>query len=103
MSTAPSITYLDNVGGSQSMQVYKRLSYDLLDLAPGHSVLDVGCGIGDDARALAARVGARGKVTGVDKDLAMIAEAWRRNSSGNLPVEFCLGEAHELEFGDGNF
>ena len=31
----------------------KRESYDLLGAGPGREILDVGCGLGDDAAALA--------------------------------------------------
>lgn len=55
----------------------KAASYDLMDIAPGDSVLDVGCGPGIDALALAERVGAAGRVIAVDADPAMIAEGRR--------------------------
>jgi ubiquinone/menaquinone biosynthesis C-methylase UbiE len=47
----------------------------LLDLAPGQRVLDVGCGPGLDARAVAESVGPAGRVAAIDYDPAMIRAA----------------------------
>jgi len=47
----------------------------LLDLAPGHRVLDVGCGPGLDASAVAESVGPTGRVAAIDYDPAMIRAA----------------------------
>ena len=43
----------------------KRESFGLLGAAPGRRILDVGCGLGDDAAALAALVATGGAVVGV--------------------------------------
>jgi len=50
-------------------------TYDFLDrvgLRPGMACLDVGCGGGDVTRELARRVGARGRVVGLDMDAAQL-------------------------------
>lgn len=39
---------------------------DVADIAPGQAVIDVACGTGVVARAVAARLGGRGRVVGVD-------------------------------------
>ena len=44
----------------------KRQTMDLLQLEPGMSVIEIGCGLGLDAEALAARVGPTGRVVGID-------------------------------------
>ena len=53
----------------------KRRIRALLDLAPGQRVLDVGCGPGLDASAVAESVGPAGRVAGIDYDPAMICAA----------------------------
>ena len=49
-----------------------------LELEPGHRVLDLGCGTGDPAMALAQWVGPRGSVLGVDVSEGMLAIARHR-------------------------
>jgi ubiquinone/menaquinone biosynthesis C-methylase UbiE len=89
---------LDTVGANAEAQEYKNLTFDMLELAPGQAVLDVGCGTGDDARTLATRAGPGGRVVGVDMSEAAIAEATRRSSGSGVPVEFRRGNALALEF-----
>ena len=57
------------------LEPFKRRTYALMQIQPGHKVLDVGCGPGTDTIPLAALVGPTGEVRGVDTDAAMIAEA----------------------------
>ncbi len=76
----------------------KRLSFRSLSLRPGASVLDVGCGTGDDARELAKLVGSRGRVVGIDSSESLIAEA-RGRAQGDAPrPEFLVAEARHIEF-----
>jgi len=49
-----------------------------LELKAGQRVLDLGCGTGDPAIALAQWVGPRGRVVGIDSAAAMLAVARRR-------------------------
>ncbi len=56
----------------------KHHSYALMQIQPGHKVLDLGCGPGTDTIHLAPLVGENGQVIGADYDEAMIAEAERR-------------------------
>lgn len=61
----------------------------------GHRALDVGCGTGVAARALAVRVGASGKVSGLDVNEGMLTVArtvapdidWRQGAAEALPFE----------------
>lgn len=92
------LRYLDSVSGAAGAQEYKRQSFELLEITPGQSVLDVGCGTGDDARMLAAVVGPTGRVVGVDLSKSAITEANRRSEGSTAPVEFRLGDAYELGF-----
>jgi ubiquinone/menaquinone biosynthesis C-methylase UbiE len=92
------LAYLDTASALRSVQDYKRQSFALLDPRPGSRVLDVGSGTGDDVRLLAALVGPEGRVVGLDSSEAAVAEARRRSEVGGLPVEFQVGDAHELPF-----
>lgn len=97
------VKYLDTVTGLEAIQAYKRRSYDLLHLQTGHRVLDVGCGTGDDVRAMAAKVGPSGQAIGIDNSEVMITEAKKRCAGLRLPIEFRTAMASDLPFEDGSF
>jgi SAM-dependent methyltransferase len=70
-------------------------------LQPGETVLDLGSGGGFDCFLAAKRVGAAGKVIGVDMTPAMLSKA-RANAdkAGTANVEFRLGEIEALPVAD---
>ncbi|PKN18202.1 MAG: class I SAM-dependent methyltransferase [Deltaproteobacteria bacterium HGW-Deltaproteobacteria-6] len=82
---------------------YKTKSYDLLDLRPGMTVLEAGCGLGDDAFRMAERINPGGKVVGLDTSNAMLEKARSRALMTQLPVEFLLGDVKALPFPDNSF
>ena len=84
----------------------KERSYELMQIAPGCKVLDVGCGPGIDTLALARLVGDGGAVVGIDSDPAMVAEAnrlateagvdaWTRHEIGNASALRCKAGSFE--------
>src|ERR687895_1774406 len=64
---------------------------ELARLAPGESVLDVGCGTGTLAIAAKRRVGAAGTVHGIDASLEMIDRARRKAAKAGADVAFQIG------------
>jgi len=62
----------------------KQASYALLELAPGHRVLDLGCGPATDTLTLGQLVGPSGEVMGVDYDGEMVGEANRRAAAAGM-------------------
>jgi SAM-dependent methyltransferase len=66
-------------------------------------LLDVGCGTGDDVRALAQVVGAHGRSVGIDASAVMITEAQQRHAAAGLPIAFVVGNAQHLAFADASF
>ncbi len=75
----------------------------LLDRAAPHAgefVLDIGCGWGGTALALAQRVAPGGRVLGVDVSEPMLARARELGPQG-LPVEFVWGDATVFAFEPG--
>lgn len=80
----------------------KRESYALLGAAPGRRILDVGCGLGADAAALAELVAPGGSVVGVDGSQAMIDEARRRHGAVE-GLSFDIASAADLPFEDASF
>jgi ubiquinone/menaquinone biosynthesis C-methylase UbiE len=72
----------------------------LLDLGLGERCLDLGCGIGDDARAMAEMAGAQ--VVAVDLHPRMLSQA-RSRSAGSQGLTFLAAESDQLPFRDSTF
>lgn len=97
------IRFLDEASADESFQAYKQHSFALLELELGQRVLDVGCGTGEDARAMAQRVAPGGRVVAVDGSQNMIDTARRRAESREMAVEFQVADVHQLPFADDSF
>jgi SAM-dependent methyltransferase len=96
------VRWMDTMATWPLVQAYKQRTLELLEVtgrrarpAPEATdrvrVLDVGCGSGDDTRALP------GRAVGLDASAAMIGEAGRRGG------DFVRGDAHSLPFAAGSF
>jgi ubiquinone/menaquinone biosynthesis C-methylase UbiE len=84
----------------------RRRTLDLARLQRGEQALDVGCGTGTLALAIQARVGATGRVCGVDPGARQIARARAkaaRRYGPTAPIEFQLGVIERLSFPDQSF
>jgi SAM-dependent methyltransferase len=97
------VRYLDAAREAPLLVAAEWLLRSELRIGPGSRVLDVGCGAGDDAIAIAALVGPDGAVVGVDRSDAMVAEARRRATGRALPVEFRAGRAERLDIPAASF
>jgi SAM-dependent methyltransferase len=84
------------------LQELKLLGRERGGVAPGRSVLDVGCGFGLETLRLAALAGP-GKVAGIDKSADFIAEAKARAVAAGLAVAFEVGDAEALPYADASF
>jgi ubiquinone/menaquinone biosynthesis C-methylase UbiE len=84
---------------------YRDAYLELIDLPRAASVLDLGCGTGVVARALAGREEFTGTVTAVDQSPHFIAAAQRRAAEEGVGdrVEFVVGDAHELDLPTASF
>lgn len=83
-----------------SLPYYRRSKYrtdKLLRLGPGATVLDVGCGLGDDVVRIAGKIAPGGRVTGVDASAQLIQVANSR-AAGGTGVEFRQADACRLPF-----
>jgi SAM-dependent methyltransferase len=80
-------------------------SHARLDLRPGESVLEMGCGTGVFLPALARAVGESGRVVGLDHAPAFLDASRTRLAGAGLEdrVELVHGDAHRLPFPDGSF
>lgn len=75
---------------------------ELAELAPGQSVLDVGCGTGTLLVAAARRVGPAGRVHGVEPSPEMLARARHKARKAALDVQLEEAPAEALPLPDGS-
>jgi len=73
---------------------WRRRAVDALALAPGDTVVDLGCGTGATLRHLRERVGPDGRVVGVDLTRPLLARARARHDAAN--VHLVRGDATRL-------
>jgi ubiquinone/menaquinone biosynthesis C-methylase UbiE len=81
-----------------------QLAMNRLDLEPGHTVVDLGCGSGLTTVQLAERVGEAGSALGVDLSAELLGEARRRadrHGAGN--VEFLAADIQTDHLGEARF
>lgn len=89
------ITYMDSAAGTAVGLEYKQRLGTALDVRPGQTAVDLGCGPGTDLRRLADAVGIDGSVIGVDREPRMLQEA-RRRLADRPNVDLHVGDLHEL-------
>ncbi|MGB8275197.1 MAG: methyltransferase domain-containing protein [Alphaproteobacteria bacterium] len=64
-------------------QHYRRLAVNRLALAPGDTVVEIGCGTGLNFALIEEKIGPRGRIIGVDLTDAMLAKARERVTANN--------------------
>jgi SAM-dependent methyltransferase len=74
-----------------------------LNLDVGERLLDVGCGLGDAALALAGVLGPSGALVGIDVSASMLEVARQRAVTATCPVRFSVGDALHLGEPDQSF
>jgi ubiquinone/menaquinone biosynthesis C-methylase UbiE len=96
------IAYLDAVAALPEVREVHDRTAAMLDPRPGERVLEVGCGLGADARELAERVLPGGEVVAVDLSTAMV-EAARERHDERLPVTYDVADVTALPYDDASF
>jgi SAM-dependent methyltransferase len=96
---------LERRGKDPTYAGYREAYLDLIDLPSAAAVLDLGCGTGVVARAIAARGGFAGTVTGVDlsEELIAVATTYAAQDGVLERVRFAVGDAHALAFPAASF
>ncbi len=69
----------------------RRKSVEFAQIAPGESVLDVGCGTGDLTLRAKARAGTAGQVCGIDPGPEMIEVAHNKAARAGTAIDFRVG------------
>jgi ubiquinone/menaquinone biosynthesis C-methylase UbiE len=98
-ATPDRIAYLDRAAATDLGRFYKGRVLDELDIRPGRTALDLGCGPGTDLAPLAHAVTATGTVIGVDHDRATVDTA-RERTADQSTVTVRLGDIHDLPLPD---
>jgi SAM-dependent methyltransferase len=94
--------YLDALANAAPVRAGKRRRDGILAF-PGARVLDVGCGAGEDVRAMGRLVGPRGRAVGVDASAALLVQARARVTPGDGPVGYVRADAAALPFPAASF
>ena len=94
------IAYLDQLAASAPGRAYKRDLLTMMDLRPGQTVLDIGCGPGTDLADLSDGVTSSGTVIGLDHDPVMADQA-RVRLADRTNVEIHVGDAQAMPLDDG--
>ena len=97
MTSADYIRFLDR---TSTRPGERHHALRLLELRPQHRCLDLGTGVGEDARAMSEVSGAQ--VVGIDLSPRMVKEATSR-SAGRPGVSFLLADAGRLPFASSAF
>jgi ubiquinone/menaquinone biosynthesis C-methylase UbiE len=96
------VAFLDHTAEAHFAAINQR-SLELLALAPGQRVLEVGCGTGDEARRLRRQVGEHGSVTAIDLSEHMLCEAKARDAKSPWPTHFQQADVQKLPFAERAF
>ena len=91
------VAYLDRVERLGPFRALQDAADDQLDVQPGHSVLDVGCGLGRATREAARRAGISGEAVGIDISNALLRIAESRSAMTPRP-RYVYGDAAGLPF-----
>jgi SAM-dependent methyltransferase len=96
---------LERLGGDPLLRRVALRSVELMALAPGSRVLDVGCGTGVLLPALAQAVGRQGSVAGLDYSADLLRTARERVETEGIAdiVTLTEGDATKLPFDDASF
>lgn len=97
------VEIMDATGQWDATRALRQWERRHLALAQGERLLDVGCGTGDAALALAHDLGSRGALVGVDVSAEMLAVADRRSRSAPCAVRFTVADAMALTEAERSF
>lgn len=95
------VAYLEAVAARPEVVELHDRATTILAARPGENVLEVGCGLGADARELARAVAPEGRVTAVDVSEAMLDAARERHDGSNVTYE--RADVTDLPYGDATF
>ena len=95
------VAALEMMAASPEIQRVRQVARDALAPVPGQRLLDAGCGAGEVARDLAARVAPGGSVVALDYARTNVEAAAQRHDGS--AVEYVVGNVTALDFPDATF
>lgn len=87
---------MDRTGCWDATHALRTWERKHLELEEGEHLLDVGCGLGDAALALADALGSSGQIVGIDASAQMLTVAQERAQDARCGVRFSVGDAMSL-------
>ena len=101
---APNSSHESRIRSPGYMRLVKTL-LDALAIAPGETILEVGCGTGVVTRVLAEHTGGRNSITGMDINAFLRSEAETLGAAAGFAdvIEIFEGDAHDLPVADAAF
>lgn len=94
---------MDETAGWDATRRLRSWERGQLGLTHGARLLDVGCGLGEAALALAEDLGDGGEIIGIDASEQMLRVAQSNAGSVRCRVRFSAGDAHSLDEPDDSF
>lgn len=102
-NTAVLLAAMDATARWESTRRVREWERDEVRLGEGQRLLDVGCGRGDAALALADDLGDGGEIVGIDASAEMLRVARSDAGSARCRVRFSVGDACSLDEPDASF
>jgi ubiquinone/menaquinone biosynthesis C-methylase UbiE len=98
-------TRLEARGQHPRFQAMLTEYLDAMNIDVASTILDIGCGTGVAARAIARRKGFTGRVTGIDLSagLVQVAERLSRTEGVSERIQFVVGDTRLLDIPDETF
>src|SRR5450432_2085244 len=87
------VHFMDLSHTQPTAQSYKQAMMKQLAVTTGATILDIGCGTGQDTLDLAQVVGPQGRVIGIDRSETMLEAARARAAQAQLPVDYVHADA----------
>lgn len=97
------VATMDSTSKWEAVRQLRRWERHELGLVAGQRLLDVGCGLGEAALALAVDLGADGEIVGIDVSAEMLRIAQSKAGAARCRVRFVVGDACSLTEHDGSF
>jgi ubiquinone/menaquinone biosynthesis C-methylase UbiE len=92
-----------NLQSRGELKLAQRKILDLAQFQPSEAVLDIGCGTGSMTQLIRQRVGATGKIYGIDPGPKQIARAQAKANQSRLSITYQVGVIERLPYPDQSF